>query len=141
MRGAEEERVEARVARLFEPVLRDVAACAELVLRVQDDYQPPAGSGGPVDEDMLMVWMPNGSGTGVRINDAGSELEQLADLSDQVHEAVVEGRWSEGLSTSWPPCPSHPDRHPLNITIAGTAVVWACPSSGQVLCPVGQLTC
>ena len=130
-----------RVVRLLEPILRDVDACAELALRMQNDYRPPAHLGVPMDQGWLMIWTPDGAGTGVRIKEGGHELDQLADVFDQVHELVVEGRWNAGLSTSWPPCPAHPDRHPLGVELRGTQIFWACPIDGQALCPVGQLAC
>lgn len=130
-----------RLVRMLEPILRDVATCAELALRVQDGYRPSAPPGVPVDDDWLMVWTPDSAGTGIALRGGEDELEQLADVFDQVHEVAVEGRGNAGLSTSWPPCPAHPERRPLSVALRGTQTLWACPVDGQVHCEVGQLAC
>jgi hypothetical protein len=131
--------VDADVSRLLAPVLRDVAACGGLVVRVEEGHRPPAGLG--PDDEMVMVWTPDGSGTGILVDEALPDHQQQALVADEVHEAVVEGRWSAGLSTSWPPCPWHPDSHPLEVRLRDTDVVWACPRGGRAVCPVGQLDC
>ena len=138
--------MEARAARLLALVLRDVATCAEIELRVQHDYRPPAALGLPSDEDMphgdmLMVWTPDGSGTGIWIDGALADHELLVEICDKVQEAVTDWRWHAGLSTAWPPCPWHPSSHPLGVGLRGTQVVWSCPSDQQVACQIGQLTC
>lgn len=88
-----------------------------------------------------MVWTPDGAGTGLWTDPALSDSQQFAEVADRVHEAVVEGRWHAGLSTAWPPCPRHPDTHPLGVELRGEEVLWTCPSDRQGVCRVGQLSC
>lgn len=124
---------------LLAPILRDVAACAGLAVRIEHEQDTPGWS-----EPWTMLWTPDGAGTGIWFGD--QQDQQGVDhrpwrVADAVHEAVVEGLWSAGRSTAWPPCPAHPDTHPLEVGVQAGRIVWACPTSGERVAEVGGLTC
>ncbi len=121
---------------LLAPILRDVRACSGLEVRVEHDHPVPGSS-----RSVTMIWTPGGSGVGVWIDDPNGLDDQQWRVADGIHEAVVEGLWSAGRSTAWPPCPQHPDTHPLEVSVHDHEVVWACPISGDRVAEVGSLTC
>lgn len=57
---------------------------------------------------------------------------QVAEAVDQLQDVVA-----EETTEQWPPCPDH--RHALIPVPHGDLVVWACPSTEQVLAPLGGL--
>lgn len=63
-------------------------------------------------------------------NDQGEQLEALI---EQVKTFVAEVTTEE-----WPPCPHH--RHALEPKYEGGSLGWACPSSCEVLVPLGGLS-
>lgn len=65
--------------------------------------------------------------------------EELARLADQLHEWIVEELPSHHRPTNWPPCPVHPDTHPLEVRLDQDDVVWACPRAGTTHARVGEL--
>jgi hypothetical protein len=65
--------------------------------------------------------------------------EELARLADLVHQWVVEELPSHHRPTNWPPCPLHPDTHPLEVGLVQDDVVWLCPSTGRAQARVGGL--
>ena len=77
---------------------------------------------------------------GVWVELAASRAEQVARLAEQVQEWEVEELCAAGRSATWPECPEHPNRHPLEpvVTDAGAAI-WRCPRTGLAIGPIGAL--
>ncbi len=120
--------------RALQPVLRDLRAGGPQPPRIGD--QDWAGQEGVASACLSSADGPGGTGVSVVL---GAPFpEQLAHVADQVHDWAVEELWGTA-STSWPPCPEHPDRHPLVVRRAGDGVTWACPTSGTAVCRVGEL--
>jgi hypothetical protein len=84
-----------------------------------------------------VLWDRQGTGTGVYLSDADSGAQAVAEAAGQVQEAAVEALWGEGKSTAWPPCPLHPDRHPLTPGFRQNIAFWCCPTTGEVSTPIG----
>lgn len=91
---------------------------------------------------MVMVWTPDGAGTGILVGEPGApvDVEALYLASDAVHDAVIEARWAMGLSVAWPPCPWHPGGHLLVLRVRDGEVVWACSTQGTVARRLGELS-
>jgi hypothetical protein len=87
----------------------------------------------------VIVWSPDGSGTGVSVWRSESEAERVASMADQVQEWAIEELWGDHASTNWPPCPHHPDSHPLEATVRDQSAVWVCPGDGQMVALIGAL--
>lgn len=121
------------------PILRDLASSG-VDVRVDEDWQPSARHD-PDPSTTVMVWTPDGSGTGVLVGEPGApvDVEALYLASDAVHDAVVEARWAMGLSTAWPPCAWHPGGHPMILRVHDGKVVWTCSTVGTVACCLGDL--
>ncbi|MER7689564.1 hypothetical protein [Streptomyces sp. NPDC097610] len=110
--------------RALDAVLRDLRAQCS----VQPDVREPED-----DYPGLILYAPDGSGQGVY--GVG-----LAEVADGVQDWAVEALWAEGESAVWPPCPAHPDSHPLSATVVEGVAVWVCPKEGEVpVCPIGEL--
>ena len=120
------------IAEAIAPVLRDISATCGVELDVRDEQW---GYDGPA----VMVWEPDGSGTGVAVVAGQPSSEQIASLADQLQEVVIEALWSAGRPVTWPQCPSHPDSHPLEAAVVDSRAVWRCPKSGVVIDGVGAL--
>jgi hypothetical protein len=84
-----------------------------------------------------MLWSPDGSGTGIRVELLAPEAERVAMIADQVQEWVIEELWGSA-PTNWPPCPNHPGSHPLAASARDVAM-WSCPADGTPVAPVGSL--
>lgn len=90
------------------------------------------------------IWMPDGSGIGlsaqiVEGSDEEAFTEAVAALAETVQEAVIECVSMRNGSSTWPPCPAHPDRHPLVVAVHGHAVMWDCPNTERPVAPLGKL--
>jgi hypothetical protein len=108
------------------PVLSDLhATCA-----VRPDIR---------EEAVLMIYGPDGTGMGLRIEGDGDDAWQVADLADQVQEWAVEALWLGGLPAVWPECSEHPDTHPLAPLVKGGVAVWLCPHTGTIVASIGEL--
>jgi hypothetical protein len=115
------------------PLLADLASTAVPLPRLE------LGRG--VDgTELVWVRLASGSAVGVWLGAADeTDLERRLRVLDVAHEAVVEDLPSLGRPTNWPPCPEHPDNHPLVISGDGPDVAWACPRGGSTRIPVGHL--
>ncbi|GAA4669927.1 hypothetical protein GCM10023226_03040 [Nocardioides nanhaiensis] len=71
--------------------------------------------------------------------DDATHAELLARVADLAHDWVLEQLPDHGLPSNWPPCPRHPRNHPLVIPDEQQEVVWACPTTGEVVALVGHL--
>ena len=84
-----------------------------------------------------MVWDTDGTGAGFHTDLEASPRERIAQVADQVQEFVIEARSAAGLPSNWPPCPVHPDRHPLAPT-ASEPPSWTCPTTKTTVAPIGE---
>ena len=130
----------------LDAVMRGVTAHG-IVLRLQMPERPGEGvpdppSGTTEADDQpadLWVWQDDGSGTGVFLDPDVSDAESAAHVADVVHDIAVDELWGQGRDTAWPPCPEHPEAHPLVIAEGDPAPRWTCPRSGDVIAAVGAL--
>ena len=112
------------------PVLADLDRDHPSLLRVAEE---------PVDSRCnAFVWDSTGAGTGISVSDAHEGPDSIAEAAGQVQEAAVEALWREGKSTSWPPCPRHPETHPLAAAVRRGAAVWVCQATGQMIAIIGS---
>jgi hypothetical protein len=115
------------------PVLRDLESAGIAAPRVEEDDwadDPESVS--------VMLWSPDGSGTGVYVTRGAPEFERFAMVADQVQDWAIEELWG-GAPTNWPSCPRHPNNHPMTVSTRGAAAVWMCPADEVVIVPVGEL--
>ncbi|GAA2757223.1 hypothetical protein [Actinopolymorpha rutila] len=112
----------------LEPVQRDLQGTGISLPSVVDGW---TGSG------EATVLDPNGiSATGISVDGSAPEFERIAAVADQIQEIAIEGRWAP---TNWPPCPHHPDRHPLVVSTRDRQAVWVCPADEALIAPIGRL--
>ena len=116
-----------------EPVLRDLAR-AQLNAPTFDDTDW-VGDRGYVS---CMMWSADGSGSGLSVRRAASLEERIAQAADQVQEWAIEDQLWGTARTNWPPCPSHPARHPLHASVAESNAVWVCSADHSVVAPIGE---
>lgn len=114
------------------PVLRDLA---------RDGITPPRLDSvdwtGDADWASSMMWGADGSGTGMSVQRSASLAERVAAAADQLQEWAIEGQlWAVGR-TNWPPCPRHPDTHPLEATVVAGRATWVCRAEGLAVALVG----
>jgi hypothetical protein len=115
------------------PVLRDLRGAGIAEPRVEDDDWT-----GDPDSASVMLWSPDGSGTGVYVSRSAPAFERVAAMADQVQEWAIE-ELSGKAPTNWPRCPNHPSGHPMKPSTRDRAAVWVCPSDGTPFSPVGSL--
>lgn len=65
--------------------------------------------------------------------------QRIATAADQVHDWILECLPELGFPALWPECPGHPGTHPLTVALNDEVPVWACPRTGIVVAPVGEL--
>lgn len=105
----------------------------DLVLR---DLAVPGGvTPAAITQTPEFIYLYGVDGTRVGIDPA----LPLAELTSQVQDWAVEDLWARRLPTNWPPCPLHPDTHPLTVAAHGERVVWECPSGAEEIAEVGSL--
>jgi hypothetical protein len=131
------ELVDKLLEQAMEPVLRDLRSAGIPAPRVKDDDWA-----GDPDWASAMLWSPggsgSGSGTGVRVSRSASEIERVMEIADQIQEWAIEELWGRA-PTNWPPCPNHPDTHPMKATTRTGVAVWACPADQMPFSPIGEL--
>ena len=81
----------------------------------------------------MWLWSPDGCGAGVWVAGAVPEYERVAMITEHVQEWVFEELWSAGAPTNWPPCPRHPNNHPMTVSIRDSVAVWTCPADDAVV--------
>ena len=105
----------------------------DLVLR---DLAVPGGvTPAAITQTPDFIWLYGVDGARTGVDPALPFLE----FASQVHDWAVEDLWARRLPTNWPPCPLHPDTHPLTVAAHGERVVWQCLSSGEEIAEVGSL--
>lgn len=121
---------DAELNRAFAPVLADFRHTHPTwAVRMEETGEPDVP---------LMLWLPGGIGTAIKIPDSSGLPARVRDLAEQFQDAVTEELWSAGSEPAWPPCPRHPGSHPLE-AVAMNVATWRCPMSGIVVAQVGQL--
>ena len=115
------------------PVLRDIRATGvpEPEVRDEDWADDP-------ELATAMLYSADGSGAGVRVDRSEPEPHRIAMMADQVQEWVIEELWPTA-PTNWPPCPDHPDTHPLTAKVAHGYAMWTCPADDSTVVAVGSL--
>jgi hypothetical protein len=115
------------------PVLRDLRRAGVAAPRIEDrDWAHDSESAS------AMLWSPDGSGRGVYVLLSVPEFERVATVADQVQEWAIEELWGKA-PTNWPPCPRHPDNHPMKVSTREAAAVWTCPADETTIAPIGTL--
>jgi hypothetical protein len=119
-----------------ELVLRDFAASGARFVFMGRSWEATPGQTmgwlGVADDD-------SDSAAGIHsLRDAG-QAGNLASVADQVQDFASEVLALVTGNSTWPPCPQHPDRHPLQARVVAGDAVWRCPVSGAVAAPVGRL--
>jgi hypothetical protein len=118
----------------LDPVLRDLRGAGIRLPRIVDGETGPSSN---PDPDEATVLDRHGiSATGIWVDRSAPEFERVAMIADQVQEIAIEGRWAP---TNWPPCPHHPDRHPLVVSTRDRQAVWVCPANEVLIAPIGGL--
>lgn len=64
--------------------------------------------------------------------------DRVTSAADQVQEVVIEGQLWELGQTTWPPCPAHPARHPLQAAVVDSLAFWVCPADRSVVATIGE---
>jgi len=116
------------------PVLRDLAHSVEFEPEIRDEaWLDQANS--------ASAWLSPGddSAVGVWIDLTQSPVERLVAITDQVQEWVVEVLPGIGRPSNWPPCPVHPNSHPLSPVEKNGRAVWACPTLGIEQFAIGSI--
>jgi hypothetical protein len=117
----------------LEPVLRDLRSAGIAAPRVEDDDW----SDDP-DRLSVMLWSPDGSGTGVYVSRSVPAAERIAAVADQLQEWAIEELWGHA-PTNWPACPHHLNGHPMKATTREAMAVWSCPADHTPFSPIGEL--
>jgi len=118
----------------LEPVLRDLRATGAPALEVLDEeweQGPPR---------FASAWLVGESGSfGVSVRVFARKRDRIAKVAEQVQQWVIEDLWP-AAAPIWPPCPNHPDTHPLWVSMIRGIATWTCPRDGTAIAPVGSLT-
>ncbi|GAA1928686.1 hypothetical protein [Nocardioides hwasunensis] len=116
------------------PPLRDLERAGLEAPRFEDfDWN------GDPEYASLMMWGPDGGGTGLSVRRAARLEERVASAADQVQEWAIETHLWGAAPTNWPPCPNHPDTHPLQAVVHDHRAVWLCPADQSVMAAVGEV--
>jgi len=118
----------------LEPVLRDLAHSAEFEPEIRDEAW--------LDQaNTASAWLSPGDDTsvGVWIDLDQTPVERLVAITDQVQDWVVETLPGIGRPSNWPPCPVHPDGHPLQPVERESRGVWVCPVVEVEVCEIGSI--
>jgi hypothetical protein len=122
-----------KLERALAPILRDLRAAGGPLPRiVGEDWA------GDPDTVSAMLYGDDGGGMGVFVRLDEPLPEQVARVSDQVHDWAVEELWGR-RPTNWPPCPRHPGTHPMAVSLRNDVPTWVCPRDGTPVGRVGEL--
>lgn len=117
----------------MEPVLRDVRASGVPSPEVREEDW----ADDPLRETAYLC-SADGSMSGIAVELGLGEVDQIVGVTDQVQDWVIEELQGSG-ATNWPPCPNHPDSHPLHSDNLDGVAMWTCPTDGTPCWPVGSL--
>jgi hypothetical protein len=114
------------------PVLRDV--------RTSRMPEPDVRDGDWIEEPgFTSAWLCDaGNRIGIRLRVAASEAERIAEVADQVQDWVIDELMGTS-ATNWPPCPTHPESHPLEVSTREHVAVWICPVDRTPISQIGAL--
>jgi len=87
---------------------------------------------------MTMLWAPDGSGCGFAPWEGASELDEVVRFADVAGDWAMETIWAGGRF-AWPPCPRHPDNHPLVPRVGHSGPEWYCNKTDDAIALIGQL--
>jgi hypothetical protein len=98
---------------------------------------------GPLDTldelDLVAFWI-NGRLDSVYSVGKDPDLEDLCVAAAERASDLISEELAGRRASNWPPCPVHPNSHPLQPTLgAGGGAVWTCPRGDGVAVPIGQL--
>lgn len=62
----------------------------------------------------------------------------IAATADTGEDLVIESLWPD-RSTNWPPCPHHPESHPMAARVLDGHPMWTCPRDGRPVVAIGSL--
>jgi hypothetical protein len=110
------------------PVLRDLASLGIAQPRIEDAAWADGRQGSSV-----MLLAPKGFGRGLRIDCGDSEVERVVSAAAQIQEWAIEDALWPSSSTNWPPCPHHPNNHPMLAATRDQLAVWQCPTNGTTV--------
>ncbi len=113
------------------PVLADLAATGAPIPAIRISRSPDTGLWA------VKLTARDGTGQGFTLDPSEPPEHLIARASDQVQEWMFD-QLGRTAPTNWPPCPLHPEGHPLNAKAADGMAVWMCPS-GAVIAEVGNL--
>ncbi|MFD4180202.1 hypothetical protein [Rhodococcus sp. NPDC058514] len=80
-----------------------------------------------------------GGGAGVYVVLADPPIDRIVKATDDAQDIAIEEAWSKGAPTNWPPCPYHPNGHPLRARAIEGVPTWVCPTAATPVCAVGSL--
>jgi hypothetical protein len=119
----------------FAPVLRDLLVAGGWTFTLHDgDWQHS-----PEAAIAMLCKGHRSRGTGVYLVLADPPIDQIVKATDDAQDIAIEEAWSRGLPTNWPPCPRHPDGHPLRARAVDGVPTWVCPTDANPVCAVGSL--
>ena len=95
-------------------------------------------TGRTIDRAACMMRDADGSATGLAVDRYAPVADRVASAADQVQEVVIEGQLWELGQTTWPPCPAHPARHPLQAAVVDSLAFWVCPADRSVVATIGE---
>lgn len=122
------------LAEAMAPVLRDVERAGLLAPQMDDtDWI------GHADYVSAMMWDRAGDGgTGISVPRNAGLVTRVVVAAGQVQEWVIKSQLWGAAPTNWPPCPVHPDTHPLQaLLVDGQTAAWTCPCDQVAIAPVG----
>jgi len=126
--------IDAALQAALAPVLRDVTATTAVVLEVTEARDDAGGDG-----RSALVGSPNLASMGVWFVEGLSSDEAVAEIAGIVQEVVIKELWRSDLPASWPPCPLHPNGHPLEAGVVAGRAFWRCPKSSAAVVEIGSL--
>ena len=120
----------------MEPVLRDLRAYGiEPGQVIEEDWTEDP------DRPALVIWGVE-HGCGVAVDRTDAPAGRVAEAADRVQGWAIDELWGTGPA-AWPPCPLHPNTHPLWVRVEGAGdaarAVWQCPADSVAVAAVGAL--
>lgn len=131
----DDDRVDDALHQALAPVRLDLGAADGAVRLPTIEEQDWTGDPG---RPSAMIWSADGTGRGVSVDRSASLAERVVSAADQLQEWMIEELWGSS-PTNWPPCPWHPDSHPLRATVRADDAWWSCPRDGTPVARIGTL--
>jgi hypothetical protein len=122
------------LAEALKPVLRDLKSTGAPLPEVREEDW----AADPAREVAYLV-SQDGSMSGIAVELNAAEVDRTVWVTDQVQDWVIE-ELQGTTTTNWPPCPNHPETHPLRCAARGADARWVCPHDGTTFQHVGLLS-